>query len=186
MPELAARRAKGKRKDVGGPAHHRGRAREAFERRGAAVITVSSTRTRETDESGDTLQAAFEGAGHRVLFREIVADDMGAIEAAVRRALKVAGVDIIVTSGGTGMGRADVTFEALLPVIEKRAEGWGDTFRAVSREEIGNAAFLSRSVAGVTAGKWIVAIPGSKGAARTAMDMLILPELSHMIWEARR
>ncbi len=186
MPEVAARRAKGKGRPVGGPAHHRGQAHDAVPRLGAAVITVSSTRTRETDESGDTIQAAFEGAGHRVLLRAIVKDDMGQIEAAVRRALKVPAVDIVVTSGGTGMGRRDVTVEALAALIEKRADGWGDTFRAVSRDEIGNAAFLSRSVAGTVAGKWIVAIPGSKGAARTAMAKLILPELSHMIWEARR
>lgn len=186
MPEVAARRAMGKGRGAGGPAHHRGEAQGAFERLGAAVITVSSTRTRETDESGDTLQAAFEGAGHRVLFRAVVKDDARQIQAAVRKALKMRAVDIVLTSGGTGMGRADVTVEALLPLIEKRADGWGDTFRAVSREEIGNAAFLSRSVAGVTSGKWIVAIPGSKGAARTAMARLILPELSHMIWEARR
>lgn len=183
---MAGRTKKRKRQADGGPAHHRGKAHEAFEAHGAAVVTVSSTRTRETDESGDAIQAAFEGAGHRVLFREIVKDDRQAIEAAVRRALKVPGVDIVVASGGTGMGREDLTFEALQPVIEKRAEGWGDTFRAVSREEVGNAAFLSRSLAGVVGGKWVVAIPGSKGAARTAMVKLILPELSHMIWEARR
>lgn len=183
---MAARHPRGKPRTAGGPAKHRGEAHGAFLRIGAAVITVSSSRTRETDESGDALQAAFEGAGHRVLLRAIVKDEARLIQAAVRKALKVRGVDIIVTSGGTGMGRADVTVEALLPLIEKRADGWGDTFRAVSREAIGNAAFLSRSVGGVTSGKWIVAIPGSKGAARTAMAKLILPELSHMIWEARR
>ncbi|HKZ59742.1 MAG TPA: molybdenum cofactor biosynthesis protein B [Candidatus Thermoplasmatota archaeon] len=183
---MAGRRAGRSRAVPGGPAHHRGAAQGAVLRLGAAVITVSSTRTRETDESGDLIQAAFEGAGHRVHFRAIVKDDARQIQAAVRRALKLREVDIIVTSGGTGMGRSDVTVEALTPLMEKRADGWGDTFRAVSREEIGNAAFLSRSVAGLASGKWIVAIPGSKGAARTAMANLLLPELPHMVWEARR
>lgn len=186
MPELAQRRTRASKAGEGGPRQHRGKAHAAIESLGAALITVSSTRTRETDESGDTLQAAFEGAGHRVVFRTVVKDDTHQIQAALRNALKLPAVDIVVTSGGTGMGRTDVTVEALLPLIEKRAEGWGDTFRAVSREAIGNAAFLSRSVAGVTRGKWIVAIPGSKGAARTAMADLILPELAHMVWEARR
>jgi len=171
---------------TGGPSRHRAHSHEAGHSVGAVVIVVSTTRTAKTDESGKAIADAFESSGHRVVGSSIVKDDVKQIAAAVREALNTKGVDIIVTSGGTGMGRHDVTVEALLPLIEKRADGWGDVFRAASRDEIGNAAFLSRSLAGVTDGKWIVAIPGSVGAARTAMSKLILPELEHMIWEARR
>jgi len=170
----------------GGPAGHRLDAHRAHRKAGAAVITVSSTRTQKTDESGAILCAAFEEAGHRVLYRAIVKDDVSHVQAAVRDALSMAGVDVVVTSGGTGMAKGDLTIEAVLPLLDKRADGWGDVFRSVSREEIGNAAMLTRSVAGTAGGKWVFAIPGSAGAARTAIAKLILPELEHMLWEARR
>ena len=168
-----------------GPDRHRHAARrqEGF---GAAVITVSSTRTPRTDESGRILADLFGAGGHRVLYRAIVKDDVAKIQAAVRRALKTDGVDLVVTSGGTGMTPTDVTVAAVVPLLEKKADGWGDVFRAVSREEIGNAALFSRSVAGTVKGKWVVCIPGSAGAARTAMEKLILPEIEHMMYEARR
>ena len=153
---------------------------------GAAVITVSSTRTPRTDESGRLLCGLFESAGHKVAYRGLVKDDIAAIRAAVRKALAMKAVDIVVTSGGTGMTPSDVTVEAVVPLLEKKADGWGDVFRAISREEIGNAAMLSRSLAGTARGKWVVCIPGSAGAARTAMEKLILPELPHMMYEARR
>ena len=167
-----------------GPERHRHAAGEkAF---GAAVITVSSTRTAKDDESGSLLASLFEGAGHRVHYRAIVKDDEKAIASAVRKALAMKGVDLVVTSGGTGMTPSDVTVEAVVPLFDKKADGWGDVFRAISREEIGNAAMFSRSVAGTVGGKWVVSIPGSAGAARTAMEKLILPELPHMMYEARR
>lgn len=169
----------------GGPARHRADAGKASF--GAAVITVSSTRTARTDNSGRLLAEFFTDAGHKVLVRAIVRDDVKQIRAAVKKALATSGVDIVVTSGGTGMTPSDVTVEAVVPLLLKRADGWSDVFRAVSREEIGNAAMFSRSVAGTApGGKWIVSIPGSEGAARTAMLRLILPEISHMMYEARR
>jgi molybdopterin adenylyltransferase len=186
------RRAKGKGappaepRPQGGPAAHRHDTHHAAFAAGAAVITISSTRTVEDDTSGAFIAASFEKGGHKVLFRRIVKDDIDAIRAAVRDALITPGVDVVVTSGGTGMTQGDVTVEALLPLIEKRADGWGDVFRAVSREEIGNAALLTRSLAGITAGRWVIAIPGSEGAARMAMVKIILPELEHLMSEARR
>jgi len=84
------------------------------------------------------------------------------------------------------MGRADVTIEAILPILEKRADGWGDVFRAASFKQIGAAAFLSRSAAGTVGGKWVIAVPGSLGAAKTAAEKILLPELEHMLYEARR
>lgn len=150
------------------------------------MITVSSTRTAATDESGKLISAAFEKAGHRVVCYRIVKDVFEQIQDALREALAAPEVEIVVLSGGTGMSQTDVTIEAVLPLLEKKADGWGDVFRSVSREEIGGAAFLTRSAAGIASGKWVVAIPGSAGAARTAMSRLLLPELEHMLWEARR
>jgi molybdenum cofactor biosynthesis protein B len=168
------------------PSLHRKHAHGGVGAVGAAVITASSTRSEATDESGKVIARAFEKAGHTVRYYRVVKDVAEQIQAAVREALATPGVDIVVTNGGTGMGRSDVTIEAVAPLLDKRADGWGDVFRAVSRGEIGNAAFLSRSLAGTARGKWVVSIPGSAGAARTAMAKLILPELEHMIWEARR
>jgi molybdopterin adenylyltransferase len=175
-----------KHKERGGPAKHRHDADERGTSFGAAVITVSSTRTPRTDESGKVIARLFEQAGHHVHFRAVVKDDVKQIQRALHKSLAMDEVDIVVTSGGTGMTPSDVTVEAVTPLLEKRADGWGDVFRAVSREEIGNAAMFSRSVAGTIAGKWVVCIPGSAGAAKTAMTKLLLPELSHMMYEARR
>jgi molybdenum cofactor biosynthesis protein B len=175
-----------KHKAKGGPERHRKDAEAERTSFGAAVITVSSTRTPRTDESGALIAKLFGQGGHEVLFRAVVRDDVRQIQRALHKALATAGVDIIVTSGGTGMTPSDVTVEAVTPLFDKRADGWGDVFRAVSREEIGNAALLSRSVAGTVGGKWVVSIPGSTGAARTAMTKLLLPELPHMMYEAGR
>ncbi len=153
---------------------------------GVAVITVSSSRSESDDGSGAELSRLFERAGHKRRFYRVVPDEVGAIQEAVRDALASDGVDIVVTNGGTGMGPKDVTLEAVAPLLEKRADGWGDVFRAVSRDEVGSAAFLSRSVAGTAGGKWVVCLPGSTGAVRTAARKLLLPEVEHMVWELRR
>lgn len=175
-----------KHKQAGGPERHRHDAADKQTAFGAAVITVSSTRTPATDESGALISKLFAGEGHQVLFRAVVRDDVKQIQRALHKALAIDGVDIVVTSGGTGMTPSDVTVEAVTPLFDKKADGWGDVFRAVSREEIGNAAMFSRSVAGTIGGKWVVSIPGSAGAARTAMTKLLLPELAHMMYEASR
>lgn len=190
---MAAKRKKARARRHGGtrrelPSHeaHRRDAHARVAIFGAAVITVSSTRTKETDESGAIIRTAFEKAGHPISFYQIVPDEAAAIQWALRQALARADVDVVVTAGGTGMARADVTIEAVTPLLEKRADGWGDVFRNLSIKEIGTAAALTRTVAGTVGGKWVFAIPGSAGAARTAMRRLILPEIEHMLWEARR
>jgi molybdopterin adenylyltransferase len=177
---------RGADRDAGGPALHRARARKAVGPYGAAVITVSSTRDERTDNSGAYLKSAFEGAGHRILFYRLVKDDLTQIHGAAREALATPGVDIVVSSGGTGMTRSDLTIQALLPLLEKQAVGWGDVFRALSLKEIGPAAFLTQTLAGTVGGKWLVAIPGSLGAAKLAMEKILLPELEHMLFEAMR
>lgn len=175
-----------RRANRGGPDRHRHEAHGAVGPLGVAVITVSSTRTEATDASGAELRRLFEAAGHRPRFYRVVPDDVDSIRKAVRDALTTDGVDLVITSGGTGMGRKDVTLEAVEPLLEKRADGWSDVFRAVSREEVGTGAFLTRSVAGVVGQKWVVCVPGSVGAVRTAARRLLLPEAEHMVWELRR
>lgn len=181
-----SKRHKAHRSNEGGPAGHRHQAHGSVGAIGFAVITVSSTRTPDTDESGNALREMFRTAGHATHFYRLVADDVEEIQHAVRDALTLDGVDVVVTNGGTGMSRSDVTLEAVGPIIEKRAEGWGDVFRSISRDEVGTSAFLSRSVAGTVGQKWIVCIPGSPGAVRTAAKRLLLPEVEHMVWELRR
>jgi molybdenum cofactor biosynthesis protein B len=170
----------------GGPSKHRHDAHASVGPVGVAVITVSSTRTQADDASGAELKRLFTAAGHKALFYRVVPDDVGAIQKAVRDALLTDGVDLVVTNGGTGMGPKDFTLEAVEPIFEKRADGWGDVFRAVSREEVGTGVFLSRSAAGTVGGKWLVCLPGSTGAVRTAARKLLLPEVEHMVWELRR
>jgi molybdenum cofactor biosynthesis protein B len=153
---------------------------------GVALITVSSTRSEADDTSGAELKRLFEGAGHKVALYRVVTDSVSAIRKAVRDALAMEGVDLVLTNGGTGMGRKDVTLEAVEPLLEKRADGWGDVFRSVSRAEVGTAVFLSRSVAGTVGQRWVVCVPGSPAAVRTAARRMLLPELEHMVWELRR
>ncbi len=173
-------------KTVDGPTQHRHEAQRAVGPVGVAVITVSSTRSEADDDSGAELKRLFEGAGHKVAFYRVVPDRVRTIQRAVREALAVEGVDLVITNGGTGMGRKDVTLEAVEPLLEKRADGWGDVFRSVSRREVGTAVFLSRSVAGTVGKRWVVCVPGSPAAVRTAARRMLLPELEHMVWEVRR
>ncbi len=149
-----------------------------------AVVTVSDTRSEADDESGSLIVASLESAGHRVASREVVPDDIPAIRTALDRALEAS--DALILNGGTGVGRRDVTVEAVAPYLEKELEGFGEAFRRLSYDAIGSPAILSRATAGIHAGKLIVALPGSPKAAALAMDRLILPELAHIVSEASR
>jgi molybdenum cofactor biosynthesis protein B len=165
------------------PASHRAYAPESV---ACLVLTVSDSRTLDDDSSGHAIAKALEGAGHRVAERAIVADDAGAIRAAVLRAIARADVDAAIVTGGTGVSPRDVTPDVVAPLLDKRLDGFGELFRALSFEEIGPAAILSRALAG-TAGRTAVFVtPGSSGAVRLAMDRLILPELAHLVGQLRR
>lgn len=144
-----------------------------------AVITVSTSRTEATDESGALIRSALEGAGHAVAFYRVVKDDAGAIAAAVDEAAKTC--EAIVTNGGTGLGPHDVTIETLGPRLEKILPGFGELFRALSYREIGSAAMLSRAVAGTYEGRLLFCLPGSPRAVELAVKSLILPELAHAV-----
>jgi molybdenum cofactor biosynthesis protein B len=142
------------------------------------VITASDTRDLASDESGRLIKELLEGAGHRVAYYEVLPDAPDQISTAVRRHLR--DLDGVIVNGGTGIASRDSTIEALRPLLDKELEGFGELFRALSYQEIGSAAFLSRATAGIGGGKIIVALPGSPNACRLAMEKLLLPELGHM------
>lgn len=149
-----------------------------------AVLTISDTRALETDVSGRTIVELLEGAGHVVAKRQILRDEPMDVHEAV--VAQLAGVDAIITTGGTGIASRDSTYEAIEGLFEKRLEGFGELFRVLSYEEIGSAAMLTRAAAGVSRGTAIFMLPGSEHAVRLGMTKLILPELGHVIRELRR
>jgi molybdenum cofactor biosynthesis protein B len=138
-----------------------------------------------TDVSGDTIEFLLKKAGHRVLFRRVIADDKVMIEHAVKSVLDNPGVDAAVFSGGTGVTHTDVTIEAVSPFLEKTLPGFGEFFRRLSYDKVGSAAVMSRAVAGVAKGKALFCIPGSPDAARISVELLISPEAAHIVKHAR-
>jgi molybdenum cofactor biosynthesis protein B len=149
------------------------------------VLTVSDSRSEATDESGRLVQRLLAEAGHRLQDYELVRNDPQQIQAAVHRFLLGTAQCLIVT-GGTGVGRRDVTVETVTPLLEKVLPGFGELFRWLGFGEIGSAAMLSRAVCGISRGKLICCLPGAEAAVRLGLSKLLLPELSHMLWEANR
>ncbi|HWJ56428.1 MAG TPA: MogA/MoaB family molybdenum cofactor biosynthesis protein [Vicinamibacterales bacterium] len=149
-----------------------------------AVLTISDTRALETDVSGRTIVELLEGAGHVVARRQIVRDNPLEVHEAVLANL--GGVDVIVTTGGTGITSRDSTFEAIAELLEKTLDGFGELFRWLSYQEIGSAAMLSRATAGIARGTAVFILPGAENAVRLGMTKLILPELGHVVRELRR
>lgn len=151
-----------------------------------AVITVSDTRTVETDTSGAAITGLLEAAGHHVLLRALVPDDTERVRDAVVSALRHDHVQVVITTGGTGISKRDGTFEVVDALLEKRLDGFGELFHMLSYQQIGAAAMLSRACAGLAAGRILVALPGSEAAVRLAMETLLVPELGHLVREATR
>jgi molybdenum cofactor biosynthesis protein B len=149
-----------------------------------AVLTVSDTRAPETDVSGRTIVELLESAAHVVAKRQILRDDPKDVHEAVLG--QIGGVDAIITTGGTGITSRDSTYEAIADLFEKRIDGFGELFRALSYQEIGSAAMMTRACAGVARGTAVFILPGSEHAVRLAMTKLILPELGHVVRELRR
>lgn len=166
----------------GSPRHHHRRA--AARSVPVWVLTVSDTRDEESDTGGRLLSDLLNEAGHPVCGRDIVADDVDAIGAALDAALADPEVAAVLITGGTGIAPRDVTPEAVAPRLERTLPGFGELFRVLSYEEIGSAALLSRALAGIARGKPVFVLPGSRGALRLAMDKLILPEIGHLAAEA--
>ena len=167
----------------GGLAGHR---REAPARVPTAILTVSDTRTLETDTGGALAGELLAAAGHPVVSRAIVRDEPDAIRAAALAALGEPLVRALVVTGGTGVAPRDVTPDALEPLFERTIPGFGELFRMLSWEEIGSAALLSRASAGLRGGRVVFVVPGSRGAVRLALEKLILPELGHLAGEATK
>jgi molybdopterin adenylyltransferase len=142
-----------------------------------AVLTVSDTRTPADDRSGDLLAARVEAAGHELVARAIVRDDLDAIAARLRAWIEDPGVDVVVTTGGTGVTGRDVTPEALALVAEKRIAGFGELFRMLSHAKIGTSSLQSRADAGVAGGTYIFCLPGSPGACRDGWDEILAHQL---------
>ena len=145
------------------------------------VLTVSDTRTADTDTSGRAIRELIERSGHAVSAHAIVRDEPAHVRAAVLEHVGDSATQAIITTGGTGISARDATFDAVTGLFEKRLDGFGELFRMLSFQEIGAAAMMSRATAGTVAGKAIFVLPGSEAAVRLAMTKLILPELGHVI-----
>jgi molybdenum cofactor biosynthesis protein B len=142
-----------------------------------AVLTVSDSRTEKTDRSGDALVAALTGAGHRTAERRIVGDDIYLIRAVVSAWVADPEIDVVLTTGGTGLTGRDGTPEALAPLLDKTIEGFGELFRAISFEDIGTSSLQSRCIAGVANATYVFCLPGSTNACTTAWNRLISDQL---------
>jgi molybdopterin adenylyltransferase len=146
---------------------------------GIAVITISDTRTSADDRSGDTLTTRITDAGHRLVDRMIVKDDIRQIRAAVRKQVKRKDLDVIITTGGTGLTGRDVTIEAMRPLFDKEIEGFGVVFHMISFQKINTSTIQSRATAGVVSGKYVFCLPGSPGACRDGWDEILVHQLDY-------
>lgn len=150
---------------------------QAFLPLGIAVLTISDTRTEDEDTSGRLLCERAQTAGHRIAARRLVADDLYQMRAVVSAWIADPEVQVILTTGGTGVTGRDSTPEALRPLFDKPLEGFGELFRSLSFEEIGTSTLQSRALAGLANGTFIFCLPGSSGACRTAWDRILLAQL---------
>jgi molybdenum cofactor biosynthesis protein B len=151
-----------------------------------AVITVSDTRTLENDTGGQTLIVALTGAGHVVTAREIIPDDPERMRPLLVALRERDDLDAILMTGGTGITTRDQTYETVSALLDKPLPGYGELFRMLSYQEIGPAAILSRAVGGLLGRKVLLTMPGSPAAVRLAMEKIIVPQLPHLLREARR
>ena len=153
---------------------------------GCWVLTISDTKTPETDTSGTLIRELLTGAGHQVVGSEIVRDEPTEVQRVIRDACANAAVRAVIMTGGTGITSRDSTFEAVERLLDKRLPGFGELFRMLSYEDVGPAAMLSRAQMGIAQGRIIVSLPGSPNACRLALEKLLLPELGHLVRELSR
>jgi molybdenum cofactor biosynthesis protein B len=165
------------------PAEHRAYAPATL---GIATLTVSDSRTPETDTAGRAIRDLASAAGWRVVACELVPDEETRIQTAVRALLALDGVDLVAVTGGTGFAPRDVTVEAVEELLDRQITGFGELFRMLSYQEVKAAAMLSRATAGLVGDRAVFVLPGSPQAAALAMEKLILPEAGHLIAQARR
>jgi molybdenum cofactor biosynthesis protein B len=164
-------------------AHHHHR-KDAVTSVPTAVVTVSDTRTLETDTGGGLVTELLSAHDHPVVDRAIVPDEPKAIGSALDAALSLDGCRAVIFTGGTGVAPRDVTPDTIEPRLVRLVPGFGELFRLLSYEDIGSAAILSRALAGIVDGRVVFVLPGSRGAVRLGMEKLILPEIGHLAAEA--
>ena len=150
------------------------------------VLTVSDTRTPDTDTSGRAIRELLAAAGHPVAGHAIVRDEPAQVREQVLTRCGDTGTQVIITTGGTGITSRDGTYEAVDGLLEKRLNGFGELFRMLSFQEIGSAAMMSRATAGTVQGKVIFVLPGSGNAVRLAMTRLVIPELAHVVQQVSK
>jgi molybdenum cofactor biosynthesis protein B len=160
--------------------------KEAPQSVNCALVTVSDSRTEETDESGKLLKQKLTEGGHKLVSYTLLKNDSEAVRQTIEELLDEEEVQVIITGGGTGVSHRDITVETVSALLEKKLDGFGELFRSLSYQEIGTASIMSRSIAGVARGKVIICIPGSLGATRLAAEKIIVPEIGHMVREASR
>jgi len=153
---------------------------------GCFVLTVSDTKTAETDTSGTVIRELLTAAGHRVVESRIARDEPSDVARIVREACARQDVQAVVLTGGTGITSRDSTFEAVEALLDKRLPGFGELFRMLSFQEIGASAMMSRAQMGLHARRIVVSLPGSPNACRLALEKLLIPELGHLLREASR
>jgi molybdenum cofactor biosynthesis protein B len=153
---------------------------------GCAILTVSDTRTEETDSSGGLIREYLTSNGHEIHGYSIVKDEPDQIQETIDRWSADPAIECILSNGGTGIAKRDTTYDVISRLIEKKLDGFGEIFRQLSYQEIGAAAILSRAVAGTYNGTLIIAMPGSSNAVRLAMERLVAPELGHLIYELNK
>jgi molybdenum cofactor biosynthesis protein B len=153
---------------------------------GFAVLIVSDSRTKDTDESGKIANDLIEHAGHHIKAYDIVKNDATQIKDMLKKYTENRDIRIIVTSGGTGVSSRDKTVNTVTPMIQQILPGFGEYFRRLSFEEVGVAGINSRAVAGIINKQVIYCLPGSKNAVRTALTKIILPGIGHLLWEIDR
>ena len=151
-----------------------------------AILIVSDTRDEKTDESGKIVKELILSEGHQVLVHEIITNNKALIQTTMKEMFQNPKINVIITSGGTGISKRDITVDAVSELLDKRIEGFGELFRKLSYEEIGEAAMISRAIAGAVNGKLVFSLPGSKNAVKLALSKLILPGIGHILKEANR
>jgi molybdenum cofactor biosynthesis protein B len=165
------------------PLEHRATAPRSV---GCWVLTISDTKTPETDTSGALIRKLLLDAGHEVVGSTIVRDEPKDVQRVIREACATDAVRAVIATGGTGITSRDSTYEAIEALLDKRLPGFGELFRMLSYEEVGAAAMLSRAQLGIHARRIIVSLPGSPNACRLALEKLLIPELPHLIREVSR
>ena len=153
---------------------------------GVGVITVSSSRSIEDDPAGDAIVDAFEDAGHQVTVRELIEDSFDGVQSTVNRLVDREDVDIVVTTGGTGVTPDDVTVEAVADLMHKTLPGFGELFRRLSYDEIGTRVVGTRTTAGIADHTPVFCLPGSESAARLGAEEILVPEAPHLAGLAKR